>query len=450
MTTLITWCTSGVYMAGAVAASVKSKATEARRVAVATSLIALVFVTVGASFLTTLGLQPLPPDLRLAIPAVATASLVAVALAPVARHAPATFGRVLALVGLTLPMFTSNNPWLLTALWAATAVVPWLELRSREATRGTARLFATYHAVSIACFALAAVFLSVRRVELAAVPLLLALGIRGALLPVHSWFPRFIQQSPMAIVVAFTVAQVGVWAHLTSLSADIPDIYAHQLARVGAATALIGAALGVVQKTARRALAYLFLSQSALLAFGVTNASPVALWGTVIDAVVQCLAFAGFAMSLSALEARRGTASLIAPNGNFSRTPKLATAFLVMGFASVGFPLTLGFVAEDLLVQGSIHEFPRLGISLIVTTALNGMNVARAFFLLFTGNDEDYGEVDLTRREFAAMTLVMAALLGAGLFPGWVTNHLQPVSSHTGQTRHSSHSFVQLPAPHRR
>lgn len=424
MTQVFSWLLAALYFGGAAFCFRAREAAIARRAAMVVAALSLMVAISGVAVLGMGGWETGPARLRFVLPAIAMAGLIAVAMAPLTRHRSATFGRVLLLIGASFATVAATQLWLVAVLWAATALIPWFELRSTLVTHGTARLYALYHAMSVLMFVLSTSLLARGLPHAAVVPMLIALGIRQALLPVHSWFPRFVQQSPMAMVVALTATQLGVWVHLDWLAPHIPHEYAHQVARLGAATAVIGAALGVVQRDARRALAYLFLSQTALLAFGVENESSVAQTGTVVNGVVQCLAFAGFAMTLSALEARRGTATLSVPSGNFARTPKLAVAFLVMGFASVGLPLTLGFVSEDLLVQGSVHEFPRLGISLIVATALNGMNVARAFFHLFMGTDESHGELDLTPREFVTMTLVMGTLILGGLFPGLVLKGL--------------------------
>ncbi|MGB8329719.1 MAG: hypothetical protein WCE62_06295, partial [Polyangiales bacterium] len=95
--------------------------------------------------------------------------------------------------------------------------------------------------------------------------------------------------------------------------------------------------------------------------------------------------------------------------------------------------LTLGFVAEDLLVQGAVEEFPLLAFALILATALNGVSVIRAFFTLFSGSAKHIGESDLTRRETGALTVLMATLLLAGLFPGGTVRRLERVTKHETQ-----------------
>jgi NADH-quinone oxidoreductase subunit M len=300
--------------------------------------------------------------------------------------------------------------------------VAWTELRARYGARSVARLFALYHVPSVLLF-VAAVFLEQSGwLAYSAMAGIAAIGIREAVVPGHSWFPRFVEESPMGLVVAFIAPQLGVYAHVQLLAEGLPDTMAQTVAIFGAFTALGAAALGVVQKSPRRALAYLMMSQTGLVAFGIESPSEVAFAGSLLTWQVLAVATSSFAMTVSALEARRGPLSLVEYSGCFSRTPRMAAGFLVMGLASVGFPMTLGFIAEDLLVQGSVEATPALAFVLIGATALNGMNVMRAFFRLFSGQRAHGGEQDLTPRESWALSVVLIVLLLGGTAPSLITS----------------------------
>lgn len=356
----------------------------------------------------------------------------AIALSPISETRPTTFRRILLLISVALVFLAIRHPIGLAVLWSASALITWLELRDLEQPRGIAKLFAIYHLPSAVAFALGAILLTQGHSAAGLVLLLVGIGIREAVLPLHSWFPPFVQHAPMGLVVAFFAPQLGVYAHLELLRGELPHQLAHSVASVGAITAVVAAALGLAQTNGRRALAFLIMSQTGLVAFGLDASSPVAQIGALLTWQVIGVATAGFAMTLASLEARRGNLSLTAPVGSFTRTPRMAVAFLFMGFASVGLPLTLGFVAEDLLVQGSVDEFPVLAFALILATALNGVAVMRAFFMLFSGSAEHIGECDLTRREAGALTLVMAMLLLTGLFPGGTVRRLEHVTGDQG------------------
>ncbi len=356
----------------------------------------------------------------------------AVALSPISETRPATFRRILLLVLVALLFLSIRYPIGLAVLWGASALITWLELRDLKQPRGLARLFAIYHLPSAVAFALGAILLVQGEGAAGLVLLLVGIGIREAVLPLHSWFPPFVQHAPMGLVVAFFAPQLGVYAHLELLRGALPHELAHGVAAVGAITAVVAAALGLAQTNGRRALAFLIMSQTGLVAFGLDASSPIAQIGALLTWQVIGVATAGFAMTLASLQARRGNLSLTSPAGSFTRTPRMAVAFLFMGFASVGLPLTVGFVAEDLLVQGSVDEFPVLAFALILATALNGVSVMRAFFMLFSGTAEHIGESDLTKREAGTLTVVMATLLLAGLFPAGTVRRLERVIEEPG------------------
>ena len=97
------------------------------------------------------------------------------------------------------------------------------------------------------------------------------------------------------------------------------------------------------------------------------------------------LAFAGLARCVLVLEARRGRLDLTTYHGGYDRMPVLAVSFLAMGLACTGFPGTLGFVGQELLVDGAVDAFPVMGFAVVIASALTGLAVLRMYFSLFCG-----------------------------------------------------------------
>jgi NADH-quinone oxidoreductase subunit M len=361
----------------------------------------------------------LPAGLLKVAPAVTgLVALIAVGLGPVKTHGPRTISRIMILCAIAEAFLTSQSPLILAALWTVSAWVTWTEVKHWSGEEPWHRVFAWYQGASVLSFGAGSVLLTQGNAPRAAVVLVLVgIAIREGALPLHSWFPRLVERAPMGLVVAFAGPQLGIYAQLELLGQGGVGSFTHEMAVVAVITAIGAAMLGAVQKDARRAVAHLILSQTGLVAFGLESHSAVGLTGALLNWQVLALATSGFAMVLAALEARRGSLRMHVPSGNFSETPKLAIAFLLLGFASVGFPLTVGFVAEDLLVQGTTGEFPLLGLSLVVATAFNGITVLRTFFYLFTGTRQRSGMQDLTRRERWVVGVVMATLVTFGVAP---------------------------------
>ncbi|GAA3016613.1 NADH-quinone oxidoreductase subunit M [Actinokineospora globicatena] len=224
---------------------------------------------------------------------------------------------------------------------------------------------------------------------------LLAAGIviRMAAFPAHAWFPRFVDRTPVGVVVAYQAAPVVLLEPSTVV-----------LTVIGAITALTAAVFAAASDDGRRSLAYLLIATNGLVIAGAS-------W------LVGTLATAGLAMTVGALAARRESLSLH-EGGDFAATPRLAVAYLVFGLSLAGFPLLAGF-AEG-------HHLPHavatpIGIVVVIALSVTGIAVMRGFLGLFTRRRAANGERDLTPLENYGVVVAMAVLVVVGLAPGLLT-----------------------------
>jgi NADH-quinone oxidoreductase subunit M len=92
-----------------------------------------------------------------------------------------------------------------------------------------------------------------------------------------------------------------------------------------------------------------------------------------------------------------------------------------MGLACTGFPGTLGFIGQELLVDGAVGVFPVMGFAVVMASALTGLAVLRMYFSLFCGRSDVLAHQSLhlgvrPREAWSFVTLVIA-LIGFGLVP---------------------------------
>ena len=106
--------------------------------------------------------------------------------------------------------------------------------------------------------------------------------------------------------------------------------------------------------------------------------------------------------------------------------PLLAISFLSMGLACTGFPGTLGFVGQELLVDGAVDAFPVMGFAVVIASALTGLAVLRMYFSLFCGRSYAVAHSSLpfglTRREAWTFVALVIALIGFGVAPRPLVN----------------------------
>jgi NADH-quinone oxidoreductase subunit M len=250
--------------------------------------------------------------------------------------------------------------------------------------------------------------------------IVIAALIRKGIVPFHAWVPEVFDRGRLGPTILFNAPQVGAYITVVLIVPRASPQMLRIIASLALGTAVYGAALALVQTRARRACGYLFVSQSALVMAGLDCTSTGALAGGLLVWLSAGLAFGGLARAILVLEARRGPLDLTVYHGGYERMPVLAISFLAMGLACTGFPGTLGFVGQELLVNGAVDAFPVMGFAIVIASALTGLAVLRMYFALFCGRQVAHHHdvrLGLTPREAWTFMAVVAVLIGFGLAP---------------------------------
>jgi NADH-quinone oxidoreductase subunit M len=251
--------------------------------------------------------------------------------------------------------------------------------------------------------------------------IVIAALVRKGIVPFHAWVPEVFDHGRLGPAILFSAPQVGAYMTVVLIVPRASPDMLRMIAILALGTAVYGAALALVQTSARRACGYLFMSQSALVMAGLDCTSVSALAGGLLVWLSAGLAFAGLARCVLVLEARRGRLDLTTYHGGYERMPVLAVSFLSMGLACTGFPGTLGFVGQELLVDGAVDAFPVMGFAVVIASALTGLAVLRMYFSLFCGRSDALAHsglrLGLTPREAWTFVALVIALVGFGVAP---------------------------------
>jgi NADH-quinone oxidoreductase subunit M len=186
----------------------------------------------------------------------------------------------------------------------------------------------------------------------------------------------------------------------------------------GAASCCYGALLALGRDNVRRQLGFLWVSAAGSVLAGIGTANDLALSGALFYDVTAALAITGLLLIAGAVEARLGTADMRLMGGLVRRTPRLATAYLLLGLAVVSFPGTAGFVSEHLFVQGLHEVSPTVAFVLLTATAVNGIALVRSYKRVFLGPPSRAGQeiraMDdaLPRESWVLGALVLALIVG--------------------------------------
>jgi NADH-quinone oxidoreductase subunit M len=327
---------------------------------------------------------------------------------------------------LTFVSFLTESAVALLLLWIA-SVWTFLSAIEDPLHRRQRRVVAAYMGLSSLLFGVGVVLLvwpmtAGTQLEVAGMWLVvIAALIRKGIFPFHAWVPEVFDHGRLGPAILFSAPQLGAYVTVVLIVPRAAPEVLRIVAILALCTAVYGAALALVQTSARRACGYLFVSQSALIMAGLDGTSVSALAGGLLLWLSAGVAFAGLARCVLVLESRRGRLDLATFHGGYERMPVLAISFLAMGLACTGVPGTLGFAGQELLVDGTVDAFPVLGFAVVVASALTGLAVLRMYFALFCGRRDvlaDSGvHLGLTRREAWTFALVVIVLVGLGIVP---------------------------------
>ena len=363
------------------------------------------------------------------------------------KSARFSLGMTLLSESIVLATLATKSSWGLLLLLAAGVVPPAVELRRRGESRRAFVLHMGAFLVLLSAGVATQQFdaLGANSEAIGACLIALAVLIRSGVFPLHCWFPDLFERASFGTAILFTTPLAGPYAALRLVLPTAPGWVLTLVAVAALATAVYAAGMSLVQRDARRFFAYLLLSQASLVLLGLELTSTLGLTGALCVWLSVGLAMTGFGLTLRCVESRVGRIDLQRYNGLHDAAPTLSGLFLLTGMASIGFPGTIGFVALELLVEGAVHSAPTIGMLLLLTTALNGVAVMRAYFQVFTGA-RHAGTIDLRVRpsENIAVLVLSLLILGGGLAPqpGVASFHQPLATPCEGLPRRDLHPYL--------
>lgn len=313
-----------------------------------------------------------------------------------------------------------SHPWSIIALLAVAVIPPYVELRKRNQNT---RVFALHMGLFISLLCCGQWFVADNASPtnpsiLGGCLLTAAALIRSGICPLHCWMTDLFEKSSFGTALLFVTPMTGAYA-VVRLVLPIASPWALQcIVFLSLITAVYAAAMALVQSDARRFFGYLFLSQSSRVLIGLAMGEPLGLTGALCVWLSIGISLLGFGLALRSVEARTGRLTLDSFHGLYEHTPFLASMFLLTGLASIGFPGTIGFIGNELLVAGAVKAYPVIGLVIVVAAALNGIAVVKAYFYVFKGTRHT-ASVSLGCRPVERITVLIIVLLiiGGGIAP---------------------------------
>lgn len=255
--------------------------------------------------------------------------------------------------------------------------------------------------------------------------ILVGLGLKVAMYPLHLWLPNAYTYAPSAVsaFLAATATKVAVYVMLRFLFTVFLPAYPFEVAALTwvmlplALLAMFAASLiAIFQVNFKKMLAYSSIAQIGYMLLGISLISETGLSGTIVHLFNHAVTKATLFMVVGAFVLRTGSPFYKSLEGIGRVMPWTAAAGVIGGLSLIGVPGTAGFVSKWLLVQAALDKgWWWLAFLIVASSLLAVIYVWRGIEALYLRTPAP----DLDRREAPLSMLVpIWVMAGASIWFG--------------------------------
>lgn len=192
--------------------------------------------------------------------------------------------------------------------------------------------------------------------------IIVGIGLKLALFPLHLWLPNAYTFAPSAVTVfiAATSTKVAVYVLMRFVFTVFGTRFDFQeltLSYLFLPLALVGmfvpSIVAVFQTNVKRLLAYSSIAQIGYMLLGLSFATISGLTAASIHLFNHALMKGALFMAVGAVALRMGSTDIDAFTGLGRKMPWTMAAFVAGGLSLIGLPLTVGFVSKWLLIEAA-------------------------------------------------------------------------------------------------
>jgi NADH-quinone oxidoreductase subunit M len=251
----------------------------------------------------------------------------------------------------------------------------------------------------------------------------LAFAVKTPLFPFHSWQADAYATapSPLGIVMAGLMGKLGAYGLLRFCLPLFPNAArecAGWINGLAILAILYGALVAIVQPNIKRLLAFSSLSHLGFIVLGIFSFHINGLDGAAYQMVCHAITTGALFVLAGVLEDRKGSSEISDFGGLASRTPWLATTFLIATLASAGLPSLNNFVGEFLILQGAAFAGFGYAAAAAVGVILSSVYLLWMYQRTFLGPNPAEDTADLSGNETIAIAPLILLMIWMGVSSG--------------------------------
>jgi NADH-quinone oxidoreductase subunit M len=250
-------------------------------------------------------------------------------------------------------------------------------------------------------------------------------AIKVPMFPFHTWLPHAHGQAPTigSVILAAVLLKMGTYGFVRFSLPILPDAsvtFTPFIMALSLIMVVYTAMIAFAQKDMKQVIAYSSVSHMGIIMLGVFAMNAEGLGGSIFLMLSHGIVSGALFMLVGVIYERTGTKIMEEFGGLAAVMPVYATVFGIMLMASVGLPLTIGFVGEFLVLLG-FYKVSVVGTIIAGSTIIIGSVYMLALFKKsFFGpvrHEKNLSLKDLDGRELTALLPLVAIVVWLGVYP---------------------------------
>jgi len=266
----------------------------------------------------------------------------------------------------------------------------------------------------------------------------LGFAIKVPMVPFHTWLPYAHGQAPTigSVILAAVLLKMGTYGFIRFSLPLFPDAsvaFMIPMATLAIIAIIYTAMVAYAQEDIKQVIAYSSVSHMGVIILGIFALNVEGIGGSLFLMISHGIVSGALFILVGVIYDRKHTKMMSEFGGLAKVMPLYATVFGIMLMASVGLPLTIGFVGEFLSLLGFFAVSPLLtglaGTTIILGAVYMLVLYKKTFFGPIT-NPINNQLKDLNSRELTALVPLVLLVVYLGVHPKPI---LEPVDNSVKQ-----------------
>jgi NADH-quinone oxidoreductase subunit M len=264
--------------------------------------------------------------------------------------------------------------------------------------------------------------------------LFLAFAIKMPVFPFHTWQPDTYVNAPTqgTMLLSGIMLKMGTYGLIRWLMPMVSVQVAQENGKIAAILAVISivyaSLIAIAQKDFKRMIAYSSIAHVGLIAAGILAWNIQGIQGGLVQMLAHGINVIGLFFIYDIIASRVNTGEMNVMGGIRGVAPQFALMFLIVLLGSVALPLTNGFVGEFLLLNGLFQYNGWLAIFGGLTVILGAVYMLRGYQKMMLGEttERTLSFADLTANEKWVLIPICILIIAFGVYPKPILDLTEP------------------------